>query len=90
MITKSINLEKISNELKDRNILSLVLGIIIGKLIDKKYYNEYEETYRKVFKDKDIPVLYNMNFDHSLILIKCILPYDADVSGDYDKKVIVN
>lgn len=31
-----------------------------------------------------------MNFDHSLILIKCILPYDADVSGDYDKKVIVN
>lgn len=42
MITKSINLEKISNELKDRNILSLVLGIIIGKLIDKKYYNEYK------------------------------------------------
>lgn len=77
-------LEKILTELKDRNILSLVQGLIIGKPIDEIYYDEYKAVYQKIFQDLDTPVLYNMNFGHSVP--RCILPYNADVTVDYDNK----
>lgn len=68
------------------NILSLVQGIIVGKPIDEKYYEEYKEVYKEVFKDIQTPVLYNMNFGHSVP--KCILPYDAEVTVDYDNNKV--
>ena len=43
----------------------------------------------KVFKDIDTPVLYNVNFGHSVP--RCILPYNAETIVDYDdKKIIIN
>lgn len=79
-------LEKILLELKSRNIFRSVKGIIIGKPIDEKYYEEYKSTYQKVFNDLTTPVLYNINFGHSVP--RCILPYDAQTTVDYDNKTI--
>ena len=84
--TEPAKFKKMLNELKSRNILSLVQGIIVGKPIDEKYYEEYKEVYKEVFKDIETPVLYNMNFGHSVP--KCILPYDAEVTVDYDNKKV--
>ena len=82
-------LEKMLLELKKRNILSLVKGLIVGKPIDEKYYEEYKEVYKKVFFDIDTPILYNVNFGHSVP--RCILPYDALATVDYDnKKIMIN
>ena len=75
--------------MKNSNILSSVKGVIIGKPIDEKYYDEYKEVIKKVFSDLNTPVLYNMNFGHSVP--RCVLPYDMDVTIDYDnKKVLIN
>ncbi|MDE6141193.1 MAG: LD-carboxypeptidase, partial [Bacilli bacterium] len=48
---------------------------------------EYKEVIKKVFEDLNTPVLYNVNFGHSVP--RCILPYDADTMVDYDDKTIV-
>jgi len=76
-------------ELKNRNILKLVKGVIVGKPIDEVYYAEYKEVYKKVFGDLNTPVLYNVNFGHAVP--RCIIPYDAEVTIDYDnKKIFIN
>ena len=64
----------------------MIKGIIVGKPIDEKYYDEYKEVYRKVFADLETPVLYNVNFGHSVP--RCIIPYDATATVDYDNKKI--
>ena len=80
-------LEKMLMELKNRNIFNLVKGIIVGKPIDEKYYNEYKEVYKKVFNNLNTPILYNVNFGHSVP--RCIIPYDALTEVDYDNKKIL-
>ena len=79
-------LEEILNYFKNNNILKTVKGIIVGKPIDEKYYEEYKQVYKKVFADLDTPVLYNVNFGHSVP--RCIIPYDAKATIDYDQKRI--
>lgn len=82
-------LETMLIELKNKGILSLVKGIIVGKPVDEVYYEEYKEVYKKIFADLTTPVMYNINFGHSVP--RCILPYDAETIVDYDnKKIIVN
>ena len=79
-------LEKMLLELKNREVLSNVKGIIVGKPQNETYYEEYKEIYNKVFNDIDTPILYNVNFGHSLP--RCLLPYDAEATIDYDNKKI--
>ena len=82
-------LEKMLMEFKNRNIFSLVKGLIIGKPMDEKYYDEYKDVYRKEFADLETPILFNVNFGHSVP--RCIIPYDAEATIDYDnKKIIIN
>lgn len=69
-------------ELKKQKVLSLVKGIIVGKPQDEKYYDEYKKVYKEVFKDLNTPVLFNVNFGHSTP--RCLLPYDAKATIDYD------
>lgn len=76
-------------EFKNRNILQTVKGIIIGKPKEEKYYEEYKAVIKDVFTDIDTPVLYNLNFGHSLP--RCIIPYGAFATIDFDnKKVHIN
>ncbi len=86
LMIEPTELEKILMEFKNRKIFNLVKGIIVGKPMDEKYYNEYKEIYKKVFRDLDTPILYNVNFGHSVP--RCIIPYDAETTVDYDNKRI--
>lgn len=82
-------LEKILNFFKNNKILESVKGVIVGKPIDEKYYEEYKQIYKKVFEDIETPVLYNVNFGHSVP--RCIIPYDAEATIDFDnKRIIIN
>ena len=82
-------LEKMLMEFNKRNIFNLVKGLIVGKPIDEKYYEKYKDVYRKVFSDLDTPVLYNVNFGHSVP--RCIIPYDRECTIDYDnKRIFIN
>lgn len=61
-----------------QGILSRIKGIIWGKPYDNKYYEEYKTVIYKVLNElnlNDLPVLYNMNFGHTLPMI--VLPYGA-------------
>ena len=79
-------LETILNFFKSNKVFESVKGIIVGKPIDEKYYEEYKEVYKKVFEDIETPVLYNVNFGHSVP--RCIIPYNAEATIDYDNKTI--
>jgi muramoyltetrapeptide carboxypeptidase LdcA involved in peptidoglycan recycling len=82
-------LEQILMTLKNNKILENVKGILVGKPMNEKYYEEYKEVYRKVVANLDTPVLYNVNFGHSIP--RCIIPYGAKAIIDYDnKKIAVN
>lgn len=80
-------LKKYLIEFKTRNILSNVKGIIIGKPADETYYEEYKEVYKEIFDDLDTPILYNVNFGHSVP--RCIIPYGAKATVDFDNKIIL-
>ena len=60
--------------------------MFFGKPADEVYYNEYKEVIKEVFLDLDTPVLYNVNFGHSLP--RCLIPYGAKASLDLNKKKI--
>jgi len=79
-------LEIILNCLKEQKILENVKGILVGKPIDEKYYDEYKDVYQKVFADIDTPILYNVNFGHSVP--RCILPYGLNATVDFDSRKI--
>ena len=79
-------LEIILNYFKKEKILESIKGVIVGKPIDETYYEEYKEVYRKVFHNLDTPVLFNVNFGHSVP--RTVLPYGVDATIDYDKKEI--
>lgn len=83
---KPEKLEIILNYFKSEKILESVKGIIVGKPIDEVFYEEYKEVYKKVFKDIDTPILYNVNFGHSVP--RCLIPYGVEATVDYDNKKI--
>ncbi len=80
-------LEVILNYFKEQKILESVKGIIVGKPDDEQYYEEYKSVYKRVFADLKTPVLYNVNFGHSVP--RALIPYGVLASVDYDKKKIV-
>ncbi len=79
-------LEEILNYFKDNKILETVKGIIVGKPVDEKYYEEYKEVYKKIFSSIATPVLYNVNFGHSVP--RTLIPYGIQATVDYDNKKI--
>lgn len=73
-------------EFEKHNILSTVKGIIVGKPADEVYYDEYKDVFKEVFKDLKTPVIYNVNFGHTSP--RCIIPYGALATVDFDNKKI--
>ena len=74
-------------EFKKRKILESVKGILFGKPKEEKYYDEYKNVIKEIFSDIDTPVLYNLNFGHSLP--RCIIPYGIHATVDFDKKRVI-
>ncbi|SFC40510.1 Muramoyltetrapeptide carboxypeptidase LdcA (peptidoglycan recycling) [Clostridium uliginosum] len=81
--------EKFEKELltlKNAGIFDVISGIIVGKPQDEQYYEQYKEIYCKTIENKDLPIIYNVNFGHAQP--KCIIPYGIETEVDLDKKVI--
>ena len=83
---KPEKLEQVLNYFKNEKILETVKGVLVGKPMNENYYEEYKAVYKKVFNDLKTPVLYNLNFGHSVP--RCILPYDAMTTVDFDNKTV--
>lgn len=74
------------NALKNTGMFDVINGIIVGKPQDEQYYEEYKEIYYKVIENKDLPIIYNVNFGHAQP--RCIIPYGIETEVDLDKKTI--
>lgn len=72
--------------LKRTGIFDVINGIIVGKPQDEQYYEEYKKIYCKVIEDKNLPIIYNVNFGHAYP--RCIIPYGIETEVDLDKKNI--
>lgn len=79
-------LEKALFALKERGVFDVVSGILVGKPQDETYYEEYKEVFRKVVNNKDLPIVYNVNFGHAVP--RCVLPYGAMAKVDMVQKKI--
>lgn len=73
-----------------QGIVDVINGIIVGKPHGGKFYQEYKEVYKKVIageaKRPDLPIIYNVNFGHSIPIN--IIPYGIECELDCDKKTI--
>ena len=80
--------EKELTSLKDKGVFDAISGVIVGKPQDEAYYEEYKNVLIKVIGNKDLPILYNVNFGHAHP--KCILPYGLKIEVDmYNKKITI-
>ena len=79
-------LEKELIVLKSTGIFDVISGIIVGKPQDEQYYEEYKEIYYKIIENKDLPILFNINFGHAQP--RCVIPYGIQAEVDLDAKVI--
>ncbi len=80
------NLRKMLNFFMDSGIFNQVKGLVVGKPIDEVYYEEYKLIYREVFKESNLPIMYNLNFGHSSP--RCILPYGITAELNVDAKTL--
>ena len=63
--------------------------ILFLETSEEKMTPEQLEKALNIFKDLDTPVLYNVNFGHAVP--RCIIPYDAEATIDFDnKKIMIN
>lgn len=72
--------------LKNTGIFDVISGIIVGKPQNEAYYEEYKEIYHKIIENKDLPIMYNVNFGHAYP--RCIIPYGIEIEIDLDIKTI--
>ncbi|MBS4535337.1 LD-carboxypeptidase [Clostridium sp. D2Q-14] len=80
-------LEKELLALKRKRIFDVISGIIIGKPQDEQFYEEYKGVYKNVVNDKDLQILYNVNFGHAYP--RCVIPYGIKTEIDLDNKTII-
>ncbi|MDR3594046.1 MAG: hypothetical protein P4L60_04520 [Clostridium sp.] len=84
--SKPEEFEKELLALKNTGIFDVISGIMVGKPQDEQYYEEYKEIYCKTIENKDLPIIYNVNFGHAQP--RCIIQYGIETEIDWGKKVI--
>ncbi|MGM9978329.1 MAG: hypothetical protein ACI33J_05985 [Clostridium sp.] len=80
------NFEKELNILKEKGVFDVVNGILVGKPQDETYYEEYKHILKKVIDNKNLSIVYNVNFGHAIP--RCVLPYGVEAKVDMTQKKI--
>lgn len=73
--------------LKEKGIFNVINGVIVGKPQDETYYEEYKKVLVEVIDNQSLPILYNVNFGHSVP--RCVIPYGTDILVDVQNKKII-
>lgn len=72
--------------LEDVGVMGAVSAVIVGKPQDEKFYEEYKQVWLEVTEQYNLPIMYNINIGHAAP--RCILPYGASVSLDFNTRRI--
>lgn len=78
--------DKMMDVLKKEGLLTNIQALIVGKPYDEVHYDAYKKTLKKIGKDLDLPIIYNVNIGHALP--RTILPLGLKGEVDFDKKRI--
>lgn len=78
--------EKEIKALKEKGVFEVISGVLVGKPQDEAYYEEYKELLIKVIDNKNLPIVYNVNFGHAAP--RCALQYGAVAMVDMKQKKI--
>ncbi|MFA7417139.1 MAG: S66 peptidase family protein [Acholeplasma sp.] len=78
--------EQMLETLKNEGILENVLAVMVGKPYDEVHYDAYKKILKKVGKDLNLPIIYNVNVGHALP--RAMLPLGLKGLIDFDKKTI--
>lgn len=73
--------------LKEKGVFDVVNGVLVGKPQDEAYYQEYKEILIKGIDNRELPVVYNVNFGHATP--RCALPYGVMARVDMKQKKIL-
>lgn len=79
--------EKEITLLKDIGVFDVVNGVLVGKPQDEVYYQEYKDILVRVIGNKELPIVYNINFGHATP--RCALQYGVCATVDMKQKKIV-
>ena len=61
-------------------------GLLVGKPQDEAYYKEYKDILIKVIDNKELSIVYNVNFGHAAP--RCALQYGVFAKVDMKQKKI--
>lgn len=78
--------EKEITALKDKGVFDVVSGVLVGKPMNETYYEEYKDILQNVIGNKQIPIVYNVNFGHATP--RCVLQYGVTAKVDMKQKKI--
>lgn len=73
-------------ELEKFGIYKVIKAIIVGKPCNEECYSEYKKIIYKISRKYSLPVVYNLNFGHSMP--RMIIPYGQRILIDFRKKQI--
>ena len=79
--------EKEITLLKNIGVFDVVNGVLVGKPQDEVYYQEYKDILVRVIDNKELPIVYNINFGHAAP--RCALQYGVCATVDMKQKKIV-
>jgi muramoyltetrapeptide carboxypeptidase LdcA involved in peptidoglycan recycling len=79
--------EKEITLLKNIGVFDVVNGVLVGKPQDEVYYQEYKDILVRVIDNKELPIVYNINFGHATP--RCALQYGVCATVDMKQKKIV-
>ncbi len=78
--------EKEITALKEKGVFDVISGVLVGKPQDETYYEEYQSILKRVVDNKELPIVYNMNFGHAAP--RCALQYGAIAAVDMKQKKV--
>ncbi|MGY3765635.1 S66 family peptidase [Vagococcus vulneris] len=73
-------IRKMLLKLKQMGIFEVVNGIIFGKPQDEVFYEEYKQILTEVVGNKEVSIIYNVNFGHATP--RCVLPIGVKARVD--------
>ncbi len=89
--TSGENYRKMIKKLDEHGMFTHISGLIIGKPQNETYYDELKQIIVEEISNKEISILYNLNFGHALP--RMILPFDAEIECEvspFKMKVVSN
>lgn len=73
-------------KLQEYGIFDVISGLIIGKPQNEEYYNEYKQIILDEIRNKNLPIVYNINIGHSTP--RCIIPFGVNAKVDIERQII--